>query len=147
MDEAQLRAKLRKVEALFARAGTHGEKAAAGEAAARIRARLDAARKTETLIEMKFSLGDLWSRRLFVALCRRYGLTPYRYRRQRHTTVMLKVPESFVDQVLWPEFQDLNEVLVTYISDLTDRIIRDEIFKDAGEADEVDGQVQIGGVP
>lgn len=147
MDEAQLREKLRKVEALFARAGTHGEKAAAGEAAARIRARLDAARKTEKLIEMKFSLGDLWSRRLFVALCRRYGLTPYRYRRQRHTTVMLKVPESFIDQVLWPEFQDLNEVLVTYISDLTDRIIRDEIFKDAGEADEVDGQAQIGGSP
>jgi len=144
MDEAQLREKLRKIEALFARAGTQGEKIAAGEAAAKIRARLDAARKTETLIEMKFSLGDLWSRRLFVALCRRYELTPYRYRRQRHTTVMLKVPESFVDQVLWPEFQDLNAVLVAYISDLTDRIIRDEIFKDAGEADEVEEQARIG---
>ena len=139
MDEAQLRERLRKVEALFARAGTKGEKDAAGEAAARIRAKLDSARKAESLIEMKFSLGDLWSRRLFVALCRRYGLAPYRYHRQRHTTVMLKVPESFVTRTLWPEFQELNEILVTYISQTTDRIIREEIFGESGEAEEVAG--------
>ena len=32
--------------------------------------------------EMQFSMPDQWSRRLFVALCRRYGLKPYRYRRR-----------------------------------------------------------------
>ena len=61
MDESQLREKLRKVESLFARAGTAGEKAAAGEAAERIRARLESDRKTESVIEMRFSLGNLWS--------------------------------------------------------------------------------------
>ncbi len=27
---------------------------------------------------MQVSLGDQWSRQLFLALCRRYGLKPYR---------------------------------------------------------------------
>ena len=40
MDEAEVRAKLRKIEVLFARAGTEGERLAAEAAAERIRARL-----------------------------------------------------------------------------------------------------------
>jgi len=143
MDESQLRERLRKVETLFSRAGTAGEKAAAGEAAERIRAKLDSARKTETVVEMQFSMADMWSRSLFLALCRRYGLKPFRYRRQRRTTVMLKGPESFIMRILWPEFQDLSEVLNTYISEITDRIIREEIFGETGEAEEVDDPAQL----
>ena len=78
MDEAEVRAKLRKIEALFARAGTEGERLAAEAAAERIRARIGEFQKSEGLIEMKFSLPDAWSRQLFVALSRRYGLKPYR---------------------------------------------------------------------
>jgi hypothetical protein len=59
-------------------------------------------------------LGDPWSRQLFLALARRYGLRPYRLYRQRRTTVMLTVPESFVTEVFWPEFEQLNEALTTY---------------------------------
>ncbi len=40
MDEAEVRAKLRKIEVLFAPAGTEGERLAAEAAAERIRARL-----------------------------------------------------------------------------------------------------------
>ena len=39
-EETQLREKLRKIEALFAGAGTQGERTAAGAALARVRARL-----------------------------------------------------------------------------------------------------------
>jgi hypothetical protein len=28
-----------------------------------------------------FSIPDNWSRQLFIALCRRYGINPFRYRR------------------------------------------------------------------
>ena len=52
---------------------------------------------------MKFQLADEWRRRLMVALLRRYGLRPYRYSGQRYTTVMARVPKSFVDGTLWPE--------------------------------------------
>ncbi len=39
-------------------------------------------------VEWQFSL-DPWSYRLLVALSRRYGLEPYRYRRQRHSTLII----------------------------------------------------------
>ena len=87
--------------------------------------------------EMQFSLPDQWSRQLFLALCRRYGLKPYRLYRQRLTTVMLRVPKGFVDQVLWPEFQELNEALTQYLSEVTIRVIREEVHRDTSEAAEV----------
>ena len=53
---------------------------------------LKAAESTERTIEMNFRLPDQWSRKLFLALCRRYGLKPFRYPRQRHSTVVLRAP-------------------------------------------------------
>ncbi len=76
--EAELRERLRKIEALFAGAGTVGEKLAAEAALERVRARLAELQGRDELIEMQVSLGDQWSRQLFLALCRRYGLKPYR---------------------------------------------------------------------
>ena len=143
MNETEVREKLRKIEALFARAGTRGERAAAAAAADRIRAKLDQARDAQPPIEMRFSLTDPWSRQLFVALSRRYGLRPFRYRGQRRTSIMLKVPEGFIDEVLWPEFQQLNQVLVDYFSEFTNRIIRDEVFAETTEAEEVEAPPRI----
>ena len=132
-----LRDRLRKIEALFAGAGTVGEKLAAEAALERVRARLAELQGRDELIEMQFSLGDQWSRQLFLALCRRYGLKPYRLHRQRRTTVMLKTPKAFIEQVLWPEFQQLDEALRRYLSEVTTRIIREEVHKDVSEAAEV----------
>ena len=135
-DEAQLREKLRKIEALFAGAGTVGEKLAAEAALERVRARLAELERSDKPVEMQFSLPDQWSRQLFLALCRRYGLKPYRLYRQRVTTVMLRVPKGFVDQVLWPEFQELNAALMQYLNEVTTRVIREEVHRDTSEAAE-----------
>jgi hypothetical protein len=135
--EARLREKLRKIEALFAGAATAGERDAAEAALRRVRDRLAELGRRDPAIEMQFSMPDQWSRRLFLALCRRYGLTPYRYRRQRHTTVMVRVPRGFVDLVLWAEFQELNEALRLYLDAVTERIIRDEVHGDTSEAAEL----------
>ncbi len=81
--QSQLRDKLRKIEALFAGAGTAGERLAAGAALERVRAKLAEIERQEPPVEMQFSFPDTWSRQLFTALCRRYGLNPYRYHRQR----------------------------------------------------------------
>ncbi len=134
---AALREKLRKIEALFAGAGTIGERTAAEAALERVRARLAELERRDTPTEMQFSLPDQWSRRLFLALCRRYGLKPYRLYRQRLTTVMLRVPKAFVDQVLWPEFQELNKALTQYLNEVTIRVIREEVHRDTSEAAEV----------
>ena len=135
--DAELREKLRKIEALFAGATTPGERAAAGAAAGRIRERLRESQKAEGLVEMQFSLADLWSRQLFLALARRYGLRPYRYPRQKRTTVMLRAPRSFLDKVLWPEFVELNAALTEYLAEVTDKIIREEVYGETAEAEEV----------
>jgi hypothetical protein len=137
-DEALLRDKLRKVEALFAGGATPGERAAAGAAAERIRARLAETARSDPPVETRISIADPWSRQLFLALCRRYGLSPYRYRRMRRQTVIVRAPRSFVETVLWPEFEQINAALGEYLSSLTARVIREEVFGDVGDAEEVD---------
>ena len=142
-DEFILRAKLRKIEALFAGAGTAGEKAAAGAAAERIRSRLREIGRTEKPIELRFSIPDPWSRQLFMALCRRYGLTPFRYRRMQRQSVLVQAPESFLRGVLWPEFTELNKALGSYLAEITNRVIAESVHKDAADAEERDEPAKL----
>jgi hypothetical protein len=134
--ESQLREKLRKITALFETAATAGERQAAAAAMERVRKGLDAALNTQPLPETRFSLADQWQRRLFLAICRRHGLAPYRYKGQRHTTVVVRAPRAFVEGTLWPEYLALQKALHSYLDEATEQIIREEVFNDAGEAAE-----------
>jgi hypothetical protein len=131
--EPELREKLRKIYALFEGATTAGERDAAAAAISRVKKALAALRQREQPIEMRFSLPDRWQRRLFAALCRRYGLEPYRYKGQRYTTVMLRIPNSFVYGVLWPEYLETKRALDEYLNEATERIIREEVYGNARE--------------
>ena len=142
--ETDLLDKLEKIEALFAGATTPGEKAAAGAAADRIRARLKQTERQEKAVEIRFSLPDPWSRRLFCALCRRYGLRPCRYHRMKRQSIVVRAPSSFVDEVLLPEFQELNEALTTYLAEVTEAVIRTAIHGETSEAAVVAERPQIG---
>lgn len=139
MLESDLLDKLRKIERLYAGATTPGEKDAAADAIARIKKRLAETAKTESPVEYKFTLADGWSKKLFIALLRRYSINPYRYSRQRRTTVMARVPRSFVNETLWPEFLELSKVLKSYLDDVTDRVITEGVSGDATEEDVVAG--------
>ena len=134
--EQQLVEKLRRIEALHARPGSDGERQAAERARERIQARLKELEAEEPPIEIRFSLSDQWSRHLFVALLRRYGIRPYRYRGQRRTTVMARLNRRFVNDTLWPEFLELQSTLVAYFDTLTDRVIEQALEVKAGEAEE-----------
>jgi hypothetical protein len=134
--EAELREKLLKIYALFEGATTPGERDAAAAAINRVKKALAAEEQREKLVEMRFALPDQWQRRLFSALCRRYGLEPYRYRGQRYSTMMLRVPQSFVDRVLWPEFREIKAALDEYLNEATERIIREEVYQNAREPQE-----------
>jgi len=134
--EQELREKLRKISALFEGATTIGERHAAAAAIDRVRKALAVAAQTEQPVETQFTLSDQWSRRLFTALCRRYGLEPYRYRRQRHTTVVVRAPRSFVNSTLWPEFLQIKDALDGYLNEATERIIREEVYGNSSEAPE-----------
>src|SRR5712691_2894521 len=137
VDRVSVAQKLRKIEALFAGAGTAGERIAAEAALERVRERLAELGRQDPSIEMQFSMPDQWSRHLFLALCRRYGMRPYRYYRQRRNTVMVRAPKRFLDQVLWPEFSELDQALQAYLHQVTLRVIREEVYANASEAQEV----------
>ena len=134
--EQELREKLRKIAALFEGATSNGEREAAEAALNRVRAALASAEKTEHALEMSFRLSDPWKRRAFLALCRRYGLRPYRYPRQRYSTILVRAPRSFINQTLWPEYLEISHALEEYLREATERIIREEVFGDADEAEE-----------
>jgi hypothetical protein len=134
--EQELRQKLRKTSALFEGATTAGERDAAAAAIGRVRKALAAAEQIEKPVETYFKLVDQWNRRLFTALCRRYGLKPYRYPRQHRTTVVLRAPKSFIDRTLWPEYLLIEKALHEYLNEATERIIREEVFGNSDEAEE-----------
>jgi len=146
IDEQQLIKNLQSIERLHAGATTPGERDAAANALERIRQRLAEVAQLDPPIEYQFTMADMWSRRLFVALLRRYGIQPYRYYRQRYTTVMAKVPKGFVDETLWPEFQELDDTLRRYLDEVTDRVVSEGIYADSSEAEVVsDSQKQLPG--
>ena len=134
-DEQRLIEKLQRIEALFAGAATPGEREAAAAARERIRARLREQQQSDPPVEFTFTLRDRWSHKLLIALLRRYGLRPYRYPRQRHTTIMARVPKGFVHETLWPEFNQLNQTLATYLGEVTERVISEGIADDASDVE------------
>lgn len=138
-DHARLDAKLAYLEALYAGAGTPGERAAAGSALERLRERRAALERLNPPEEYRFTFQNLWSQKLFVALLRRYELLPYRYYRQRYTTVMVKVTRSFVDDILWPEYLELHKELITQLDALAEDIISASISRDTTDVKEIPG--------
>ncbi len=137
MDEERLMQKLRAIEALFAEATTDGERLAAQEAKERIARRLKEVAREDPPIEYRFKLVDDWSRRVFIALLRRYDIEPYRYPRQRRTTVMARVPRRFAEETLWPEFEQLSATLRAHLQEITERVVAEVIHGDASEPTEV----------
>ncbi len=136
MDEHKLIEKLMRIEALHAGASTPGERVAAAKAMQRILEHLREIQKEDPPVEYQFSMPDPWARKLFLALLRRYGLKPYRYYRQRHSTVMVRVPERFLDDTLWPQYEQLRSTLYEYLGEVTDRVISQAIHADSSEAAE-----------
>ena len=128
-----LRERLRKIEALFAGAGTAGERDAAAAAA-----------RTAPPVEMRLSVSDPWARQLLIALCRRYGIEPYRLRRMHRQTLLVRAPARFIEELLWPEFQQLSAALTDYLQEVTARVIREEVHGDTRDAEERDETKLIG---
>ena len=143
MDEEKLVEKLLLIEALFSGAATKGEQVAADRARQRILERLRSLEREDPPVEYRFSMSDVWQRKVFVALLRRYGFEPYRYKGQRYTTVMARIPTQFVDETLWPEFEEFSSTLRTYLSEVTDRIVSQVIHPDSSEAVVVEKPSQL----
>jgi hypothetical protein len=131
--------KLIKIETLIQRAASEGERQAAQLAKDRILNRiLEAQDNVPT--EFRVTLDSPWKKRLFVALCAKHGLRTYRYPRQKHTTVRLRISKNMMDNVLWPEFLKFVEIA----GELIDEIMKDltnKIYKVEEAEMEVAGEI------
>jgi hypothetical protein len=135
-DSADLAERLAKLEALFAGGATEGERAAAGAALERLQARLaEEARTTrEAEVELQYSLPDVWALRLFIALCRKAGVQPYRYARQRRTTVVVRAQPSVFERTVLAEFDRLHAALTETFEGIVEHLIADVLHGDDDEA-------------
>jgi hypothetical protein len=145
MNENELIRKLKLIETLHAGAATVGEKEAAFEALRRFQDRLKQEREQqqELPIEYTFTFHDRYQKKLFTALLRRYELKPYRYYRQKHTTVMVHVSKRFVNEVLWQEYLEMSKALGEYLEEATNRVISDAIHSDHSEAEVIPDPKQL----
>ena len=137
MTRDELIAKIHKVEALYKSTQSQGEMQAARGALERLQAQLAAA--PEPAVEFKFTLTDPWKRQLFLALVRRHDLQPYRRQRQRYNTVMVRLQRKFLDEILWPEFLHLSQLLHDYLDEATRDVISRAVHRDLSEAAEIPG--------
>ena len=53
--------------------------------------------------------------------------------------MIVSAPPSFIEKTLWPEYQQLQATLQEYLNEVTERIIREEVYRDAREAPEWKG--------
>uniref|UniRef100_UPI00399BFB0A hypothetical protein n=1 Tax=Roseovarius halophilus (ex Wu et al. 2025) TaxID=3376060 RepID=UPI00399BFB0A len=111
------------------------ERAAAGAARDRLQARLapEADGSDAPEVELQYSLSDVWSVRIFVALCRKHGIRPYRYPRQRRTTVMVRVQQASFDQTVAAEFRTLHNELTAYFNATVEHLIADAMKSDGSD--------------
>ena len=78
------------------------------------------------------------------ALCAQDVMMEDGYSRMHMQTVIVKAPRSFVDGVLWPEFQELSSALTAYLAEITEKLIREEVHGETREAEEVDAPRRLG---
>jgi len=86
--------------------------------------------------EYQLTIDTGFSQKLFIALAKEDGVTPYREGKQRKTTLMVKMTEPAMKN-LWARFHALNSLLIEELHRVTNEFVADAI--------EVDRQAQAEG--
>lgn len=115
--------KIKKIEALIEGASTSGEKSAAISAKERILNKHPHLEIYKDPKEYSLRTRGEWDKKLLLAICRKYGIKPYRYKRQKYTTVMVNINEEFLNEVLWKEYTEYSNHLNKLIKEITDDLI------------------------
>lgn len=119
--------KAEKIEALIEQASFKEEREETLLAKTRILSSLD--EKDIILKDEKFTICTVtidnpWKKLLFVTLCRKYGLSPYRYKRQRSTTTNVEVSKEVMKKKLWPEYQKFVKILDNLVEDIIEDLLK-----------------------
>jgi hypothetical protein len=135
--ESSIIEKIKKIEALIAGATTDGEKQAAISAKHRILDKYPEIEVQQNQREYRLLTQGEWHKKLLLALCAKYGVKAYRYPRQKHTTVTVKINPEFLNKVLWKEYLDYSAHLALLIDEITTDLINK--IHEPGKEEEVAG--------
>jgi hypothetical protein len=135
--------KIKKIEALILGSNVEGERQAAKAALKRLKDSAPAIPlQHQDAMEFSLSSGSNWNKQLILALCGKYDLKPYRYYRQKYTTVMVRCNKDFMNKVFWPEYQQYAQMLNVLVEEIATDLIA-KIHKGA-EEEIISGQLDSG---
>ena len=120
VDDAELNARLSRMAKAFRTTGRHTEMYGADTDPEQ--SRIGSCTYTEPETELQFSFFDPLLIKLFLAVCRKHGIRPFRYSRQKQTTVMVRAREQEFQRTVWMEFSLLEAELVSCLEGITDRL-------------------------
>lgn len=115
--------KIKKIERLISGAMTDGERIAAIAAKERVLKKFEDVTPLIHTKEYALHTPGAWNKKLLLALCHKHGVRPYRYKRQKHTTVMVNMNEKYLNEVLWPEYLEYSGILSKFLEEVTDDLI------------------------
>lgn len=110
--------KISKIQALIERASSEGERQAAILAKERI-----LKRQEQEPVEYCLRLRDPWQKTLFLTLCKKYGLSPYRHKKQNHNTAMVRASPNLMDELLLPELRKYRDMLQDLVNEILDNLL------------------------
>lgn len=74
-------------------------------------------------VEYTVTHHDQWRKKLFVALCRTYDLRTYRYKGQKHTTVVVRLGPQLMDERVWPEYLKQAALMDSLVEEIVGELI------------------------
>ena len=75
---------------------------------------------------------------MLLALARRYGIKPYRYKRQRRTTLVIRASERFLQETFLPQYDQMVDTLYDHLDTVTERVLAAVLDSDKSDAPVVD---------
>ena len=127
--------KIRKIEALIESTSSAEERNAAELAKQRIQGRIE-----DAPIEYRVSSHSRWEKRLFGAICKKNGLSTYRYHRQKFTTTMVRANKELMNKVIWPEYERYAQLLRDMVDEIANDLI-DKVYHDNEEETVISGEI------
>lgn len=89
-----------------------------------VRARLAETRAREPDVEVVLAIPSEPYARVFLLLCRRYGIDVYRRSKRREARLMVRVPDSFEQTVMRPLYAAIADAVETYLIEVADHATR-----------------------
>jgi hypothetical protein len=132
-DDSEVERALLAIEARFA--GVAAARDGRGSAAARDHV-IERLRRelAEPPVEAEFSRLQPSVQYLLLMLARRYGVTAYRRKGQRKSTVLLALPEAFAHEVFEPAVKNMSKVLEAHLHEVAKRVV-DAAFDSVAKSD------------